>query len=33
MRDVERVIAVNGPAWHHLQQALAESDAVLLGTA
>ena len=30
MRDIERLIAVNDPAWPHLQQALADSYAVAL---
>ena len=30
MHDIERLIAVDDPAWPHLQQALAESDAVAL---
>lgn len=30
MRDIESLIAVDNPAWPHLQQPLAESDAVVL---
>lgn len=30
MLDIERLIAVDDPAWPHLQQALAESDVIAL---
>ena len=30
MRDIESLIAVDDPAWPHLQQALTESDAIVL---
>lgn len=30
MRDIESLVAVDNPAWPHLQQALAESDAAVL---
>lgn len=30
MHDIERLIAVDNPAWPHLQQALADSDALVL---
>nr|VDG62888.1 Protein of uncharacterised function DUF2625 [Streptococcus thermophilus] len=33
MRDIESLVAVDNPAWPHLQQALAESDAAVLPVA
>ena len=30
MRDIESLVAVDNPAWPHLQQALAESDTAVL---